>query len=67
MECQIDPVKRKQPAGAVSEQKTSGMKLVEKYRPRMSKLTDAERQKLMARGLQLIYGHTPAAKSTHRG
>ena len=64
MACQIGPVKRKQPAGA--EHKTSGMKLVEKYRPRMSKLTDAERQKLMARGLQIIYGYTPAAKSTDR-
>jgi hypothetical protein len=67
MACQIGPVKRKQPAGADAERKTSGMKLVEKYRPRMSKLTDAERQKLMARGLQIIYGYTPAAKSTHRG
>ena len=47
--------------------KTSGLKLVEKYRPRMSRLTDTERQKLMARGLQIIYGDTPAAKSTHRG
>jgi len=43
------------------------MKLVEKYRPRISRLTDTERQRLMARGLQIIYGDTPAAKSGHRG
>ena len=43
------------------------MKLAEKYRARMSRLSDAERQKLMARGLQIVYGDTPAAKSTDRG
>jgi hypothetical protein len=43
------------------------MRMVEKYRPRMSGLTDIERQKLMARGMQMIYGNIPAAKSTHRG
>jgi hypothetical protein len=41
--------------------------MVEKYRARMSRLTDTERQKLMAQGLQMIYGNTPAAKPTHRG
>ena len=54
------------PAGSEAERKTSGMKLVEKYRPQMSRLSDAERQRLMARGLQIIYGDTPAAKSAHR-
>jgi len=29
------------------------MKLVEKYRPRMSRLSDVERQKLMVRGFQI--------------
>jgi hypothetical protein len=48
-----------------SVEKTAGMKMVEKYRPRMSRLTDAERQKLMERGLQIIYGETAEAKSTH--
>ena len=47
--------------------KSPGMKLVEKYRPRMSRLSDTERQKLMTRGLQMIYGNIPAAKATHRG
>jgi hypothetical protein len=41
--------------------------MVEKYRPRMSRLSDTERQKLMTRGLQMIYGKIPAAKPSHRG
>ncbi|MCI0535430.1 MAG: hypothetical protein L0Z50_09380 [Verrucomicrobiales bacterium] len=65
--CEIRWVKPKKPIRLETEPKTSGMKLVEKYRPRMSRLTDAERQRLMARGLQIIYGETPTAKSTHRG
>jgi hypothetical protein len=46
--------------------KTAGMKIVEKYRPRMSRLTDAERQKLMERGLQIIYAESAEAKPAHR-
>lgn len=60
-------MKTKKPVTPETRLKSSGMKLVAKYRPRMSRLTDTERQKLMARGLQMIYGHTPATKSTHRG
>ncbi|HEU0011404.1 MAG TPA: hypothetical protein VFT34_16415 [Verrucomicrobiae bacterium] len=59
-------MKSKKPA-AEAVPNTSGMKLVQKYRPRMSRLTDAQRQRLMARGLQVIYGDTPAAKPSHRG
>jgi hypothetical protein len=51
---------------AIEEEKTTGMKMVEKYRPRMSRLTDAERQKLMERGLQIIYGESAEAKPAHR-
>jgi hypothetical protein len=65
--CQISRVKTKKPVQPKTEPETPGMKLVEKYRPRMSQLTDTERQNLMARGLQIIYGDTPATKSTHRG
>jgi hypothetical protein len=46
----------KKPAASESQCKSSGMKLVEQYRPRMSRLSDVERQKLMARGLQ-AYDH----------
>jgi len=53
------------PSGA-AEEKTTGMKMVEKYRSRMSGLTDAERQKLMERGLQFIYGERAEAEPAHR-
>jgi hypothetical protein len=36
---------------------TSGTKLIEKYRWRMSRLTYAERQRLTARGIQIICGN----------
>lgn len=65
--CDIRRMKPKKPMTPQTEPKTSGIKLVEKYRSRMSRLTDAQRQKLMARGLQIIYADTPAAKPTHRG
>jgi hypothetical protein len=51
---------------STAEEKTTGMKLVEKYRPRMSRLTEAERQKLMERGLQIIYGEAADATPAHR-
>jgi hypothetical protein len=60
-------VKTKKPTASAARQKTTGMKLVEKYRPRMSRLTDAQRQVLLARGLQIIYGKTPTAEPAHRG
>lgn len=66
-QCHIRAVKTSKLATSEAQQKSSGMKLVEKHRPRMSRLTDAERQKLMARGLRIIYGNSSAAKATHRG
>ncbi len=60
-------MKTKKSAASESQSKSSGVKLVEKYRPRMSRLSDVERQKLMARGLQIIYGDTPVTESPHRG
>jgi hypothetical protein len=51
---------------ADAETKTTGVKMVEKYRPRMSRLTDAERQKLMGRGLQIVYGEPAEAHPAHR-
>jgi predicted metallopeptidase len=48
--------KRKKPAAKVSEKKTPGTVIMEKYRPRMNKLTDAEREKLMAHAMVTIYG-----------
>jgi Ni/Co efflux regulator RcnB len=60
-------VKAKKSAATEAQRKSSGTKLVEKYRRQMSRLSDHERQKLMARGLQIIYGDTVAAQSAHRG
>jgi hypothetical protein len=65
--CDTGLVRIKKPTNPDGQQKSAGMKMVEKYRPRMSRLTDSERQKLMTRGLQMIYGSIPAAKPTHRG
>jgi hypothetical protein len=39
------------------EKKTPGALIVEKYRPRMNKLTLAERQQLRDRAMQLAFGH----------
>jgi hypothetical protein len=60
-------VKTKKSAPTVTHRKSSGTKLVEKYRRRMSRLSDVERQKLMTRGLQIVYGDTAAAQAAHRG
>ena len=48
--------KPKKPAASGPEKKTPGTVTVEKYRPAMNKLTDAERAKLMARAMVTIYG-----------
>ena len=48
--------KPKKPAASKPEKKTPGTIAVEKYRPAMNKLTDAEREKLMARAMVTIYG-----------
>jgi hypothetical protein len=44
-------------AKPVAEKKTPGTLIVEKYRPRMNKLTPAERQQLRNRAMQLAFGH----------
>ena len=48
--------KPKKPAASTAGKKTPGTVAVEKYRPAMNKLTDAEREKLMARAMVAIYG-----------
>jgi hypothetical protein len=48
--------------GAIrKEKKTPGTAAVEKYRPKMNKLTDAERERLMARAMVTIYGRAENA------
>jgi hypothetical protein len=39
--------------------KSLGTLIVERYRPRMNKLTPAERQQLRDRAMQLAFGHEP--------
>lgn len=46
----------KKAAAKLREKKTPGTLIVEKYRPRMNKLTDAEREKLLAHAMVTIYG-----------
>jgi hypothetical protein len=48
--------KPKKPVANATEKKTRGTVIVEKYRPAMNKLTDAQREKLMARAMVTIYG-----------
>src|SRR5437899_9970454 len=50
---QFKSVKRSKPN---RERKSKGTLIVQEHRPRMNKLTDAERQELMKAGYQLIYG-----------
>ena len=38
------------------ELKTWGTKIVEKYRPRMNKLTAGQRERLLERAMQIAYG-----------
>ena len=46
----------KKSAAKAKEKKTPGTIAVEKYRPKMNKLTDAEREKLLAQAMVTIYG-----------
>ena len=51
-----DVNKPKKHAAPARKKKTPGTVIVEKYRPAMNKLTDAEREKLMAVAMVTIYG-----------
>jgi len=47
--------KQKKAAEKRPERKTAGTVAIEKYRPAMNKLSEAEREQLMARAFQTIY------------
>ncbi len=54
---QPNPKQRmKKPAAKPKGEKTPGTVAVEKYRPKMNKLTDAERERLLAQAMVTIYG-----------
>ena len=48
--------KPKKHATPIQEKKTPGTVIVEKYRPAMNKITDAEHERLMAVAMVTIYG-----------
>jgi hypothetical protein len=48
------------------EKKTPGTLIVEKYRPRLNKLTPAERQQLRDRAMQIAFGHESENTPAHR-
>ena len=62
----VKPQKTTKPASLATGVASIGTRMVEKYRPRTSRLSDAERQKLMERGMQIIYGQPAEAASNHR-
>jgi|SRR5437868_1773675 hypothetical protein len=63
--CHASNVKSKKAAEA-AEEKSTGTRIVEKYRSHMSRLSDAERERLMARGMQIVYGGKSPAKPADR-
>jgi hypothetical protein len=51
----------KKAAPKSKEKRTPGTIAVEKYRPRMNKLTEAERKRLLAQAMVTIYGQSANA------
>ena len=49
-----------------SPQKTVGTRIVEKYRPKMNNLTEAERKQLLQEGLATIYRAPAKPGHAHR-
>ena len=52
---------------AATEKVSLGTPMAEKTRATANHLADEERERLLERGLQLIYGGQPEKKSAHRG
>jgi hypothetical protein len=52
--CDAGSVNPKKPTASQGLDNSTGMKMVEEYRPRMSRLTSDQRLKLMMRGLQTL-------------
>ena len=48
-------MKKTKASKAEVREKTIGTRIVEKYRPRMNELTEAERKQLLEEGLATIY------------
>ena len=52
---------------AKTQKKTDWVSVIRKHKPAMNALTDAERQELMAKGLNLIYGMDRSKAHVGRG
>ena len=48
-------------------EKTIGTRIVEKYRPKMNQLAEAERKQLLEEGLAIIYRGRVTPGHAHRG
>lgn len=53
-------------APSKKEPKTWGTKVVEKYRPRMNKLTAAQRERLLERAMKIAYGDAAEPTAARR-
>ena len=58
-------MKKNKPTKPEVAEKTVGTRIVEKYRPKMNHLTEAERKQLLDEGLAAIY-HAPASPDHDR-
>jgi hypothetical protein len=50
-----------------SEKKTAGALIVEKYRPRMNKLTPNQRRELRDQAMRIAFGHESDSSPSLRG
>jgi len=59
-------MKKAKTADSDSGTKTPGTRIVEKYRPQMNELSEAERKQLLREGLAAIYGTPSKPAHAHR-
>jgi hypothetical protein len=50
-----------------TEAKTWGSKVVEKYRPKLNKLTRSQNDRLLERAMQIAYGDNATSPAARRG
>ena len=60
-------MKKEKTSPPATREKTRGTRIVEKYRPKMNNLSEAERKRLLEEGLAVIYGSATAPAHAHRG
>lgn len=65
-DCKCDNQAVKTSKVAVAERKTRGTIIMEKYRPRLNRLTPAQRQRLRNRAMQIAFGHESESAPTSR-